>query len=41
VASYTYDSLPATERAGLPDAEKLTAALDWPADKTSPSAVEK
>lgn len=41
VASYTYDSLPATERAGLPDAEKLTAALVWPSEETSPSAPEK
>ncbi|WP_411805457.1 PDDEXK nuclease domain-containing protein [Arthrobacter sp. LAPM80] len=40
VASYTYDSLPATERAGLPDVEKLTAALDWPSEETIPSAPE-
>ena len=40
VASYTYDSLPAKERAGLPDVEKLTAALDWPSEETSPSAPD-
>lgn len=41
VASYTYESLPATERAGLPDAEKLTAALDWPDDEAGPSASDQ
>jgi hypothetical protein len=29
VASYTFDSLPANERAVLPVAEKIAAALDW------------
>jgi hypothetical protein len=28
VASYTYDTLPEDERAGLPDATELAAALD-------------
>ena len=32
VASYTFDSLPADERAILPVAEKIAAALDWTAD---------
>lgn len=39
VASYTYDSLPAREQAGLPNAEKLTAALDRPSDETTPPAL--
>jgi predicted nuclease of restriction endonuclease-like (RecB) superfamily len=30
VASYTYDALPADVRNELPDADRLTAALDWP-----------
>ncbi|WP_211880082.1 PDDEXK nuclease domain-containing protein [Pseudarthrobacter albicanus] len=30
VAAYTYDALPADVRKELPDAERLTAALDWP-----------
>jgi hypothetical protein len=29
VASYTYDVLPAEVRNELPDADRLTAALDW------------
>ena len=29
VASYTYDALPAEVRNDLPDADRLTAALDW------------
>jgi hypothetical protein len=29
VASYTYDSLPAEVRHDLPDADRLTATLDW------------
>lgn len=29
VASYTYDALPADVRQDLPDADRLTAALDW------------
>ena len=29
VASYTYDALPAAVRQDLPDADRLTAALDW------------
>jgi 3-hydroxyacyl-CoA dehydrogenase len=29
VASYTYDALPADVRKELPDADRLTAALDW------------
>lgn len=32
VASYTYDALPADVRRELPDADRLTAALDWPED---------
>jgi predicted nuclease of restriction endonuclease-like (RecB) superfamily len=32
VASYTYDSLPAEARNELPDADRLTAALDWTED---------
>lgn len=29
VATYTYDVLPAEVRKELPDADRLTAALDW------------
>lgn len=29
VASYTYDALPVAVRQDLPDADRLTAALDW------------
>jgi hypothetical protein len=29
VAAYTYEALPADVRQGLPDAEHLTAALEW------------
>ena len=32
VASYTYDALPADVRDELPDADRLTAALDWTED---------
>jgi predicted nuclease of restriction endonuclease-like (RecB) superfamily len=32
VASYTYDALPAEVRNDLPDADRLTAALDWTED---------
>jgi hypothetical protein len=32
VASYTYDALPADVRNDLPDADRLTAALDWTED---------
>ncbi|MGM0931101.1 MAG: PDDEXK nuclease domain-containing protein [Actinomycetota bacterium] len=34
VASYTYESLPAEVRNELPDADRLTAALDWTEDTT-------
>jgi hypothetical protein len=33
VASWTYDALPADVRNELPDADKLTPALDWSEDK--------
>ena len=32
VASYSYDSLPTEVRNDLPDADRLTAALDWTDD---------
>ncbi|MDR7083393.1 hypothetical protein J2X01_002687 [Arthrobacter ginsengisoli] len=35
VASHTYDTLPADVRDELPDADRLTAALDWPEDPES------
>lgn len=33
VSTYTYDSLPADERASLPNADQLAAALDWDSDE--------
>lgn len=35
ISTYTYETLPADERAALPAAEQLTAALDWDLDSNS------
>ena len=39
VADYTYDTLPARERGGLPTADELAAALEQPASTASPSRL--
>lgn len=37
VADYTYDALPASDRAGLPTAEDLASVVDGPLDDANPS----
>lgn len=37
VSSYTYETLPSSEKAALPSENDLTTALDW-AQETAPQA---
>jgi len=41
VAHYSYDSLPAGERSGLPTADELAAALDKPATPATPAIPDR